>query len=286
MFSRWAIAPFAVLSFVLLGGAVASGQTVNGLSASVNPNPPRTEADFILQQLQSDDAGLREGLARIKVLTDAGVRVYPKWLITLFEKGRFEDVEAIALKGIVNSADQASGIPELQKYRVRALLEQHKADEALSAARAFYNVAPLKDTEAAVKLVTLCLTAKNPDDLDTLRRFKRQQVEWSTATTQPAATNELGENVLKSIPVPAEPFASAAASILKRDYVGLMGKGNLLLLANQTADARKAFEAAEMIADKPEQATAAVEGIARAVRADAGALGPANTFIVARQNGQ
>jgi len=75
MFSRWAIAPFAVLSFVLLGGAVASGQTVNGLSASVNPNPPRTEADFILQQLQSDDAGLREGLARIKVLTDAGERL-------------------------------------------------------------------------------------------------------------------------------------------------------------------------------------------------------------------
>jgi len=41
-----------------------------------------------------------------------------------------------------------------------------------------------------------------------------------------------------------------------------------------------------MVADKPDQATAAVEGIARAVRADAGALGPANTFIVARQNGQ
>lgn len=285
MVSRCAVLAVAVVGVLSFTGPVLA-QTADAKFALSNPTPPRTEADFILQQLQSDDATMKEGLARINVLTDAGVRVYPKWLITLFEKGRYVDVEAIALKGIINSADQASGIPELQKYRVRALLEQHKPDEALSAARAYYNVAPLKDTEAAVKLVTLCLTAKNPDDLDTLRRFKRQQVEWSAATTQPAASNELGENILKSIPVPAEPFASAAAAIVKRDYVGLMGKGNLLLLANQPADAKKAFEAAEMVAEKPEQATAAVECIARAVRADAGALGPANTFIVARQNGQ
>ena len=83
---------------ILSGVTLAFGQTADGKSLAPNPNPPRTESDFILQQLQGSDAELTEALARIKVLVNAGVRVYPKWLAILFEKGRYDDVEAVCIR--------------------------------------------------------------------------------------------------------------------------------------------------------------------------------------------
>ena len=277
------------LRVLLVAGCVlgTAGTAAFAQTPAKPPNArPRTENEYILFQLRSDDpAAVNAARERIKLLSEAGVPVSPNWLSALSEKGMDADVEAFALNGILNSAENTGAVSSLQKSRVVALLNQNKFDEALSAARAFYNVATLKETEAAVKLVARCLDEKNPDDSATLRRFKQQQVDWSTATTVPSDTGELGANVLSSIPLSAAPFASAATALTRREFQSLVAKGNLLLLAGKAKEAKQAFESAELAAEKPAESTTAVEGVARAIRAETGALGPANAYIVAQQKG-
>ncbi len=281
--SRISSSVFAISALVC---SLVVGQTEDGKSLTNEVGRPRTEAEFISRQLRGDSSSLNEALARVHLLADAGVMVHPKWVSHLFDKGKFQDVADIAAKGVLNAPENTKDIQHFQKFRARALLRLGKIDEAVVAAKANYNLSALKDTQAAVTLLSECLAARKTDEPNLARRFVDQQVTWASVESGPPETTNLGENVLKSIQLPSEPYLSAAMAIDKQDYFAFTAKGNLLLLADHAAEAKKAFEAAEHAADRPDRAIAAVEGIARAIRAESGALGPANAFVVSRQNAE
>jgi hypothetical protein len=264
------------ISFAFAGVAKAQNKTA--------AKPPRSEADYTLQQLRGDGEGSKTTLDRLRAMVDAGVPADPRWLTALLQTGQHAEVEQLAVKGIINFATRDYSVAGVQRARVEAFLASEKYDDAVVAAKGYYNVAPLKDTEKAVNLVAQCLEKMHEGDLTTARRFKSQQVEWSSATTKPVGTNaELGDNVLASIKVPAEPFSPAAQAITIQDFENQMAKGNLLLLADNGAGARKAFDAAEKLAATPREMTEAISGIARAIRAESGAIGPANAYILQQQ---
>jgi len=244
----------------------------------------RSEAAFITAQLKSRDASkVSAAIDRIQVLTDAGVEVPPEWIEALFATHHDQEVEAFATRGILNTPDNLWEIPQHQKFRVLALQRQGKAAEALVAAKQYYNVCDLQDTENAVQMLVVCLASAHSGDSSIAGRFKSQQVAWASPTTQPTKTQDLGENVLKSIPVDGQVFEAEATRLSDFDFATMIAKGNLLLLADKGDDAKKAFEAAEAVAESPDQTAAAVSGIAKAIRATAGAVGPANAFILAQQ---
>jgi hypothetical protein len=244
---------------------------------------PRSETDYTILQLRGDGEASKATLDRIRAMVDAGVSVDIQWLNVLMEKGQFADVETLGVKGIVNLPDLDFVVAGVQNARVEALLKQGKTEEALAAAKGFYNVCVLGDIERAVNLVARCLEIARPDDPAIVKRFKMQQVEWSNATTKPSGSSELGENILSTIKVSAEPFTTAAAAITGNDFQSLIRKGNLLLVADNASEARKAFEAAEKVSTSTQQTTEAISGIARAIRAEAGAVGPANAYILEQQ---
>lgn len=270
-----------VILIAMVPASVSWGQTPTA------PRP-RNEYEYTMLQLRGDGEAFRAAVERVRAMVDAGVEVNGQWLTALAEKGHFTDVAALAMKGITNFPENPDGVAGLWRLRVEALMDEgNDPAAALAAAKAYYNVAPLKETEAAVRLVSRGLDAAYPDDASLLRRFKTQQVQWSTVDVLPATgSGELGENVLKTIKITDDALGKLADANKRRDFAGLMAKGNLLLLADRCAEARKAFESAELAAENPEQASAAVEGVARAIRAEAGALGPANAYIVAQQGGK
>lgn len=262
--------------------SISIGSVALGQARSITR--PMSETEYTASQLRADEQTSRAALQRIHAMADAGVMIDSRWLRILAEKGLFADVEILAVKGILNAPTESKAVAALQRARVEALLHQQgKAQEAIAAAKGYYNVALLKDAESAVHLLSHCLAEAYPDDNALLRRFRTQQVEWSTVEVVPAASEELGENVLKSIKITNDAFGSEADAIIQRDYRGYIARGNLLLLADRPTEAKQAFESAELTAAGSQETAMAVEGIARAIRAEAGALGPANAFIIAQQ---
>ena len=159
---------------------------------------------------------------------------------------------------------------------------------ALSAARACYNIVELKDTAGAVNLIAQCLTLARPNDPDAADRFRAQQVAGaaanSTADPEPS-TAPPSDSVLARIPIDPAPFADIADHIQVIIYNDALARGNLLLLAGKPADARAQFLIAQKLAPK-EKAAEAVANIARAIRAQAGCVGPANAYILKLRAGK
>ena len=185
------------------------------------------------------------------------------------------------------------------------LLADQKTDQALSAAKVYYNVCLLKNTSDAIDLVALCLARARPHDMTAVHQFKLEQI--AGAATQPAgdpahqsqtqletqapgqspgtqATSsqtlaDLQGSVLDTIPIDPKPYEEAIANINPLNYRDFAAKGNLLLLAGRAKEARELLEQAVDLAPEKETA-AAIENVARVLRAEHGCVGPANAYIL------
>ena len=174
----------------------------------------------------------------------------------------------------------------MQAERIKALLEAKKPLEALAAAKGYYNVCPLDKTADAINLVALCLAAARPDDKGIVRRFRSQQLANSgdsAATTQPSPQpspgvpgegDKLGEPIMPTIKVDPALYDDAIEAIAPANAHKILAKGNLLLLADRTKEARALMEQMSDMATAEEMAEA-TESVARAIRAEAGYVGPA-----------
>ncbi len=200
----------------------------------------------------------------------------------LVDTKHYAEAEERAVKGILRSPATSYAIEHFQKLRVRSLMKQGKPAEALSAAKAYYDVCRFAETKDAIALVAACLMAAHPDDPAIAKRFKAQQVAGATAATQPSG-GDLGDPVLPAIPPAPVPYP--VADVQARAPTGIIGfeaKGNLLLLAGRASEARAVFEQAYTIAN-PAQMAAAIENVARAIRAQHGFVGPANAYVTSVQ---
>ena len=206
------------------------------------------------------------------------------WVPALTEAKMYLDIDEIAIECMTRVMVDGSIYEALEQARVRALLQASKPDRALDAARGLFNVSSMAGTSNSLLLITECLNAAHPGDQQMVERFKAQQIAGATATTAPAETQSgrADESILLSIKTEGEvePFARAARRITAEDYTSLCAKGNLLLLADQPGEARLVFERAYAEAADGQLAVA-TENLARCMKAQDGAIGRANAWVLA-----
>ena len=243
--------------------------------------------DQEIKQLQADlagpdDARVAAAARRVEELAAADRSSKTSRLGMLVQAKRYAEADAAAAHLMARFAGDAPTVASLQKFRVQTLLGAGKPAEALSAAKAYYDVAPLAQTADAINTVALCLVWAEPQEKGIARRFKRQQV--AGAATRPAAEADpdLGEPILPAVRVDGGPLETAIAAIQPDDYAKYVAKGNLLLAAGRAKEAREVFEDAYDLAEG-KNVGPAIENVARAIRAESGCVGPANAYILSLQ---
>lgn len=265
-------------------------------AAKANSPRPKSESALLAEQLASPDKAAQDkALDRVKeLLADKAdddddrprpkVKVNANWLKSLMKVKRYDDAEALARTGILRQPGDSGNIANFQKYVAQALLAEGKNEQALSAAKGYYNVCPMKSSSDAIELIAVCLINARSDDRGIARKFKTQQVAAASATQPATAPDSMSaDNVLGTITIDPKPYDDAIANYAFKDYDNLLAKGNLLLLADKPRDARACFETASDLAEGQKQLSQAIESIARAIRAESGGIGPANVYILKQQ---
>jgi len=194
-----------------------------------------------------------------------------RWASALRSAKRPAEADAIAFDAIAAAPSVTINVYRLQRLRVQALLDMNKPHEAAAAAKGLFNVAPMELSREAMLLVGRCLKAAEPEG-NVEQRFLMQQMLGAAEDGSGASAQTLMHGI-RVDPGPYEvPLANAS---LRSGVQGLVGQGNLELLADRPAAARKLFEQAyPMIADAAE----AAEHIARCIKAEDGCLGRAMAF--------
>jgi tetratricopeptide (TPR) repeat protein len=205
------------------------------------------------------------------------------YLPALMDARRYDDAASLAARGIQLCSSDADTLEILERYRVSAYLRSGRPRQALAAAKSLFNVATMPQTAPAILLVAECLNAANPGDPGPVERFKDQQVAGADPATRPSGPQP---SVLAAIAPDSQPaddalrlFYHGGYVIHANQYRELVGRGNLLLLAGRADEARQVFIRALRIADA-DQLYAARENVARAIKADDGAIGRANAFLI------
>jgi tetratricopeptide (TPR) repeat protein len=256
----------------------------------------------LADELKSEDANTRlTAVRRVMELSATDPRSVaigiPKWTGPLLDAKQFDEVERISLESINKRSFDSSVVAAAQRARVLALIAQGKFPQALKEAKSYYNVALLSDSGEAIELLAQILAKTN--DPATAAQFRIDQIAAAESadhlppTTNPSAINtdtpptpDAGSNssaaILASIKIDPEPYQTALAAMRKHPdrNTNQLGEGNLLLLMDQPAEARKCFEDA-CKKSSGQKLREAVEGIARSARAKTASVAAANDLITA-----
>jgi hypothetical protein len=233
---------------------------------------PATESELVKDtrsQLQADPA------ATIDRLNDS-------LMVKLLEQKEYSAVEEFAVAGTLALPADTWRIEQLQKHRIRALLEENRPAEALRAAKALFNVCGLSFIKDELPILCECLAKAHSDDPGIVPRFKRQVL--AGAQEDPAERQRLlakfgGNSIMTSLEADPAPYSEALrhrASI--NDWRGLYGTGNLLLLSGRVKEAREIFTRVYTEAPAGEGRYAS-EAMAKLLKAEDGGLGRANEFV-------
>jgi hypothetical protein len=263
---------------------------------------PRGQADAdaglaaaIADSLKSDDQW-QDGLRQLRELGKRNPRLVQaklrgQFLKPLLKHELFDDIETLAMQGIIADPSNCTGCDEMQRCRVEALLAAGENEEALSAAKGYYNVCMTWETDIAIDLFAEALRkARGDKDSGIVIRFKLQQAEGAKLpkeTSTPATLpSDLGENVLKEVKV--QPTAELDAwlknyATLRHTFSNRVAHGNVLLLTDHVAEAEMEFEHA--MEGNTTEIGAAIQNIARGYRAVDMTVGRANAFILHLREG-
>ncbi len=243
-------------------------------------------SEEISRQLAGSDPALRTcATDRIrKLLVDDPARttwqLRGQFLKIMLDTGQNDAAQDLALRAILANPSDTAVVEGLQQSRIRALLNGGKTEQALVAAKSLYNVCGMGNTASAMLAVAECLNAAHPDDASFVQRFKAEQLAGAALPGgDKPSTKPAGPSVLSAIRIPAEAYAPVIRQIIAEDFNSLMGKGNLLLLADRTNEAMAVFERAYGVAAEY-QIVAASEAIARCMRAQDGTIGRANAWVL------
>jgi hypothetical protein len=210
--------------------------------------------------------------------------VWEEWFPALYHAKRFQTIADMSLSGI-NSRPALNSISGLMEWRVRALLALNKPQDALIAAKSYYNACNWNETQYAVQMVAICLAQANPSDAQIGKRFEHEQAQSASigATSQPS---EARQSVLKAIRVDVNLYDDGVVEwVLHGDkfYDRLM-YGTILLAADQGEQAERVYRDCYNAASTQEELNWAAEGVARSLRAQDGSLIRANAWLVAHAN--
>lgn len=279
MHTRSRVVRLSVVLVAAIAGIHAAGTRARAAAAGSDP---------VRSQLMSrDQAEVEAGVAAIRAMLvsdprRAVDRLNEEWMVALLRTRQYEAVKEFAIAGTLAAPADTWRIEQLYRHYVRALLDTGRPQEALSAAKALFNVSSLSFLPTSLDLLSECLRAAHPEDPGIVPRFKLQQL--AGAQTDEAerrkALAEAGESVLSKIEVDPKPYAAAIARRRgMADYRGLYGTGNLLLLSGQIKEAREVFDKAVAMAPENESKYAN-EAAAKLLKAEDGSVGRANAWVM------
>jgi tetratricopeptide (TPR) repeat protein len=273
-----------ICSALLVGNVHAAppeggSSTTKPAKTAVPPKPsPFAEA---LDSLKEGDAAT--GKAAAAQIHEA-LQANPKTVSALraavkkfTDMGFHQEVVDLTTAGILAAPQDTIQVEHLQSTRVTALLAQGKNEEALAAAKQLFNVSTLKSTSNSILQVCQCLNAAYPTDRTILKRYRQEQMDGSVSDgTKPKPESEL---TLGKVKIDGEVYAKAADAITGENYIALLSRGNLLLLAGRPNEAWEPLERAYSMASEKEL-PAASEGLARCMKAQDGTIGRANAWVL------
>lgn len=287
-----------------LGAASAAlaqprGELVRPAGASGRARPDSVIFQEITEKLASPDAAVRKAAIdeiRQRMLTGGrGLQeMRATWIRTLTANKLHQELADLALEGILAHPYDTRGVEACLQARVKALIQLGKGPEALANAKSLFNVATMGNTSDAILAVAEAINAAAPDDVALYNKYREEQMAGAAAvvqppppstqpakpSTQPAPANfpRVVCTVLAGIKVDAKPYEDAARKITGEDAQSLMGKGNLLLLADRPKEARAVFERMYSLsgADLAESS----EALARAMKAEDGTIARANSWVL------
>lgn len=210
-------------------------------------------------------------------------RLNERWMQGLLDSYQYKAVSELAIGGTLALPADTWRIEQLQKHRITALLRQDKPKEALAVAKGLFNVCGMGFVKDQLPLMAECLKQAYPEDPGIVARWKLQVL--AGAQEDPAERKRLlekygGNSVMDAIPADPDPYVKAIAERRAiTDYRGLYGTGHLLLLSGRMKEAHEIFAKVYAIAP-PGELRYATEGIAKLIKAEDGAIGRANQFVI------
>ena len=258
----------------------------------------------LYQLLQSDDPqSRRRAVLEIQSFSvrqpDVFTGVLPKLFEPLLGAKYYAETIAFARKAIALRPQTSQLVAGAQRAIVEALLDEGQFDQALLGAKSYYNVATFKETAAAVDLVADVLSKSYSKQDSTIgMRFKIEQASLASHSAEPPnGPNDSSlegdvpfgsRSILGLIKLDDAVYEPAILKALsqKESYGSLMGRGNLLLLADRPVEAKQCFiSACRFSGTETGKLRNALEGVARAIRAQSGCIADANAFVLAIQQG-
>jgi tetratricopeptide (TPR) repeat protein len=204
------------------------------------------------------------------------------WLEGLIVARHYEDVERLSLDGIRTLPSDTRLVELLQSYRMRALLEMGRKDEALGAAKGLFNVCRMQSTANALQTLVECLRAARPGEEAIIDRFRQEQIAGAKTDERSTLNAQRSTSILGSIKVDGSPYEAGIRERKTNGYWSLKGTGNLLLLADKPKQARAFFEQAYKLASTNVLAEA-TESFARCMKAEDGTVGRANAWVLSNR---
>jgi hypothetical protein len=134
-------------------------------------------------------AGIDSGVTNLRAGIKTGwvsANLWQTWLPALAKDKRYDDVMDLTMLGIENRPETAAIGPILE-IRAETLLAENKPDEALAAAKSYYNACAFRDTGKAVDLVAQCLAKSRATDTEIGRKFRSEQLAASLPSDGAAA---------------------------------------------------------------------------------------------------
>jgi len=274
---RWVL----VAVWVVLVASLAQGAEPAGGERLV-PYRPKTESQIIAELMDKltgpDAAARRTAIEAIKLrMNTRGLNeLRTTWLRAMIKAKLYQEAADLAWEGVLNYPWETRSVETVLTHRVDALLALGKPQEALAAAKSLFNVASMGGTSDAILKLAECLNAARPEEKDVFVHFRDEQI--AGAATQPAKGARSGPTVMSSIKVEATPYLEALKKLTGEDYQSLLGRGNLLLMADRGKEAREIFERMYSLAGT--DLVESSEAIARSMKAEDGSIGRANTWVL------
>jgi tetratricopeptide (TPR) repeat protein len=239
----------------------------------------------ITEQLASKDPAVyKQALAAVRTRMRAprGLMEFRTYYLRALTLNKMhEDVISLTREAILIAPAETRSVELALQARIHALLALDKTQEALSDAKSLFNVASMAGTSEAILTLAECLNAAHPDDPGIFNQFRAEQV--AGAATQPvtaATTQQSGPHcaALEQIKVDGQAYVEAVKRFPGEDVMGLLARGNLLLMADRIKEARAIFQRLYSLSGA--DINEASEALARVMKAEDGTIGRANSWVL------
>jgi hypothetical protein len=266
-----------ILTAILMLGI----STFSSIAAADTPANSIDPSDLaaIKSALTSDDKSMQaSAIAAIRksisLNPTRGAKLLRKqWMKPLWREEQFDAIADLSLQCILAAPKIVDDVTDLMQDRINALLSLDKPEAALADAKSLYCCEPLANTDKAMVLIVLCLTKLHPDDSTAVDNFKAEQAVGAAAT-QPS-----GSATLDAILIDKQKYLEAIKQVQPAGKQPNEGMVNLLLLAGDGTQAHKILEQRLATADSDDLRHRAALDIARAIKAQYGVIGPANSWL-------